>query len=231
MGKYNVSIMRYPTDDDWKRCKALALATAGLNPRGDVVDMAWRIRMLDCRHSPIRTLMFTIAMDVPYWVSVHFVRHKIGVEHYVKSQRNDRQDEYDRNDAPQSQIVHHVMDINAPALMNMAEMRLCKKAAPETRECMGEICDAVADVCSEFIPYLVPKCIRENGCHEYKPCGYFATLFDDVKKHGTASIISIVNENEPCIGHHECSECFTHVSPHDRYCSGCGRMFDNARTS
>lgn len=59
----------------------------------------WKRRILDAGHSPIRTLMFTVRMEIPYYVSVHFVRHKVGVEHYVRSQRNDRQSDYDRTKA------------------------------------------------------------------------------------------------------------------------------------
>ena len=95
--------------------------------------------MLRCEHSPIRTLMFTIKMDIPYWVSVHYVRHKYGVEHYVKSQRNDRQNEYDRNAARQDEIVTHIMDVNASELMQMARMRLCSQAAFETQMVMKMI--------------------------------------------------------------------------------------------
>ena len=49
-------------------------------------------KYLTSEHSPIRYLRFIIRMEIPYCNSVHFVRHKLGVEHFVQSQRNDRQD-------------------------------------------------------------------------------------------------------------------------------------------
>ncbi|MBR2682811.1 MAG: FAD-dependent thymidylate synthase [Atopobiaceae bacterium] len=167
-----VEILRHPTEDDWERCRMLALNTVGKSPNGPVSD-SWKHRMLRSRHSPKRTLMFTIRMDVPYWVSVHFVRHKIGVEHYVSTQRNDRQDRYDRNEAPQGMHVTHVMDIDADALIHMAHMRLCHQAADETRNVMREICDEVIRTNPEFEPFLKPKCLAYGAfhCDEFRPCG------------------------------------------------------------
>ena len=175
----NVTISRYPTQDDWNRAKMLALGTEGkevLQPASD----EWKRKMLKCEHSPIRTLMFTIHLiDVPYWVSVHLVRHKYGVEHFVKSQRNDRQREYDRNTAPQNAPVTHVLDINAQELMFMARKRLCSKAAEETKEVMQAIVDEVVATCPEFEPFLVPQCAYLGRCPEIKGCGMFS---DNVPK-------------------------------------------------
>ena len=167
-----VEILRHPTEEDWRRCKMLAMNTIGKRWSGDVSD-DWKRRMLRAEHSPIRTLMFTIRMEVPYWVSTHFVRHKFGVEHYVSSQRNDRQSDYDRNKAPQDAIVTHVMDINAAELMQMAHMRLCCKAADETQKAMIAICDSVVATNPEFADVLLPKCMAYGGCNEFQPCGFY----------------------------------------------------------
>ena len=51
----------------------------------------WKKRILLAEHSPIRKLTFNWKwLDLPYWVSVHFVRHKFGIEHFVSTQRTDR---------------------------------------------------------------------------------------------------------------------------------------------
>lgn len=169
-----VIVSRYPTQDDWNRVKKLALGTEGKEAKVPASDK-WKDKMLKCEHSPIRTLMFTIELiDIPYWVSVHFVRHKYGVEHFVKSQRNDRQNEYDRNEAPQNAPVNHIMDINAQELMFMARKRLCSKAAEETKEWMEAIVKAVVEVCPEFKPYLIPQCAYLGRCPEMYGCGMFA---------------------------------------------------------
>lgn len=168
-----VEILRHPTDEDWRRCKMLAMNTIGKkNWSGNVTD-EWKRAILKAEHSPIRTLMFTVRMELPYWVSTHFVRHKYGVEHYVSSQRNDRQSKYDRTKAPQGELVTHVMDVNAQELIQMARMRLCSQAAPETRVAMLRICDAVVATNPEFSPFLTPKCLAHGGCNEFKPCGYY----------------------------------------------------------
>ena len=173
MSDVKVEILRHPTEDDWQRCKMLAMNTIGRTWRSKSVSDVWKRKILKAGHSPIRTLMFTIKMEVPYWVSVHFVRHKYGVEHYVTSQRNDRQDNYDRTQAPQGEMVTHIMDINAQELIQMARMRLCGQASEETRQAMYAVCKAVLSVNPEFRGLLVPKCrFGEMGfyCNEFKSC-------------------------------------------------------------
>ena len=166
-----VIVSRYPTQEDWNRARRLALGTEGKEGRNPAKP-DWKDKMLRCEHSPIRTLMFTIELvDVPYWVSVHFCRHKYGVEHYVRSQRNDRQNMYDRNTAPQNAPVNHTMEINAPELMYMARKRLCSKAAAETKAWMEAIVREVTKVCPEFAPFLVPQCAFLGRCPEMYSCG------------------------------------------------------------
>jgi len=179
----SVEILRHPTEDDWNRCKTLAMNTIGKQWSGEVSD-DWKRKILKAEHSPIRTLMFTIRMEVPYWVSVHFCRHKFGVEHYVSSQRNDRQDKYDRNEAPQGASVVHVMDVNAQELMQMARMRLCGQASPETREVMAQICIEVTKTNPEMWEFLVPKCAAHGGCNEFRPCGYYKFITEMEAKNG-----------------------------------------------
>ena len=48
----------------------------------------WKKRILLAEHSPVRKLCFNWKwVDLPYWVSVHFVRHKFGIEHFVSAKR------------------------------------------------------------------------------------------------------------------------------------------------
>ena len=196
-----VQILRFPTQEDWNRAKLLALETEGKEAKTPASD-EWKDKMLKCEHSPIRTLMFTIKLiDIPYWVSVHFVRHEFGVEHYVKSQRNDRQDDYDRNEAPQNAPVTHILDINAQELMYMARKRLCSKASEETRYLMLLIVEAVVRVCPEFGPYLVRQCIYLGKCPEIKSCGQYQpkmTTELTCNKYQKLAARTINNKLEPC---------------------------------
>ena len=123
-------------------------------------------------HSPIRTQMFFIDMDnIPTFVSVHSVRHKIWVEHFVTSNRPDRggDENIDRHSP-----VDHGMWCNAQAPINMARARLCYKASPETREIMLEIKEAVREIDPDLAWAMVPNCVYRGGvCVEPKPCGKY----------------------------------------------------------
>lgn len=177
-----VEILRHPEQEDWERCYMLALNTMGKKYVGTEVTDKWKAKILKAKHSPIRTLMFTIRLTIPSYVSVHFVRHKIGVEHYVRSQRNDRQNKYDRECAPQNMIVSHIMEINAEQLMFMANRRLCGMADATTRYVMQAICRGVEYMNPEFKGHLKPMCEQIHECPEFKSCGYWEAISNDVQQ-------------------------------------------------
>lgn len=166
-----VKIVRYPTEDDWARAYWLALGTEGKN-RFRVPPEGWRKALLKSGHSPMRTLMYTVEVtDVPYWVVMHLVRHKVGIEHYVSTQRNDRQDNYDRTAARQDAPVLYRFEANAQTIIDITHRRLCGKAASETRAVWQLICDAIERVSPEMSGLLVPNCVYKGGrCDEFKPC-------------------------------------------------------------
>lgn len=172
---FTVEILKHPTEEDWMWCKTCALNTVGkTNTKAPTEE--WMKKIIDAEHSPLRELWFGIRMEIPYWVSVHFVRHHIGVNHYVQSQRNDRQDKYDRTTASQGEIVSHIMSINAQELIFMAHKRLCRQASPETRQVMESIVEEVLKVNPEFKSVLVPLCYYRGGvCTEFYPCGFNQT--------------------------------------------------------
>lgn len=125
-----------------------------------------------CEHSPVRTQMFWVEMQsIPSFVSVHLVRHKVGVEHFVRSLRDDRGGKGDEGrDTP----VNHAMLINAAALIHMARKRLCASSHVRTREVMQAICDRMAEVDPALAACLIPECEYRGGfCHELKSCGRY----------------------------------------------------------
>jgi len=166
-----ITMLEYPTAYDWYECKRRALVTVG-KTKFEPPNRDWRERILAARHSPIRRLRFSFLIeDIPSWVSVHLCRH-IHAQPYVKSQRNDRQSEYDRNKAPQDAPVSMIWDMDAEELMIIANKRLCMQASKETREVVQKMCRQAGEKCPEFIPHLVPMCAYHGGvCHEMKPCG------------------------------------------------------------
>ena len=168
---FTVEILKYPTEEDWMLSKICALNTVGKHST-KLPDAEWRHKLLLSEHSPDRVLNFLIRIVVPYYVSVHFCRHFTGVTHFVQSQRNDRQDNYDRTKAPQDAPVSHIMYINAQELMFMSRRRLCTQADPFTCKVMNKICSEVIKVCPEFDGCFEPMCSYRGGrCTEFNCCG------------------------------------------------------------
>lgn len=166
-----VQIIKHPTEEDWLLVKKCTLVTVGKETNTPPTEKFKR-DLLRARHSPIRELKFVFYLtDIPYWVSVHLCRH-VHAQPYVKTQRNDRQNDYDRNSAPQDALVDMMWSMNAEELITIANKRLCYQASQETRQLVKMICKEVLKVCPEFTKELVPMCIR-NGfiCHEMFPCG------------------------------------------------------------
>lgn len=167
----NVEILKHPTDEDWMLCKKCTLVTVSKESEVPPTD-SWKVKLLKANHSPIRTLQFCFRLtDVPYWVSVHLVRH-VHATPFVSTQRNDRQDKYDRGKAPQDAPVNMCWYMNAEELITIAHKRLCTQASPETREVVKQICEKVIEVNPEFTDLLVPLCAYRGGiCEEFHCCG------------------------------------------------------------
>ena len=160
--------------DNWQAVKNAAMNTIG-KEGGKYPSSGWKRKILLAEHSPIRRLTFTIRMeDLPYWVSVHLVRHKIGVEHWVRTQRTDRTG-VDRSSLPQDAPVEHTIEINAQALINISRRRLCHQAAPETRQAWKAVLNTLSEKEPELRSVCVRECIYRGYCPEIKPCGYADT--------------------------------------------------------
>lgn len=166
-----VELLKFPSEQDLKWVKTCTLNTVGKKLKNDSqVSSEWVEKLVKAEHSPIRELWFGIKMEIPYWVSVHFVRHHIGINHYVSTQRTDRTG-VNRNEKPQGELVSHIMSVNAQELVFMAHKRLCKQASQETREVMQEIVRKVVQVAPYMKSVLVPLCVYRNGkCEEMFPC-------------------------------------------------------------
>ena len=169
MSEYQIEILKYPTKEDWQWVKTCTLNTVGKTST-KAPTTKWKKQLLEAEHSPIRELWFGIKMVIPYWVSVHFVRHHIGVNHYVQTQRTDRTG-IDRSKLMQDELVSHIMSVNAQELMFMARKRLCKQASIQTRGIMNSIRQKVEEVSPEMKDLLVPLCVYRNGkCTEMFSC-------------------------------------------------------------
>ena len=168
-----VELAKYPSAKDLMWMKECTIGTMLDHEAKTPPDSAFIRKLLVARHSPIRVLTFGyVIRDVPYWVSTHLVRHHEGFQPFVASQRNDRQNKYDRNKAPQDAPVTMRIDLNAESLLTLANKRLCMTASPETREVVQRMCDLAEAVLPELHGLLVPMCEYHGGvCYEIKSCG------------------------------------------------------------
>lgn len=166
-----IKVTEYPKDNDFLEVKRRALVTVGKKPK-TIPDEEWIIKILKANHSPVRRLRFSFDLyGIPSWVATHLSRH-IHAQPYVKSQRNDRQQEYDRNKAPQDAPVDMIWDMNAEELITVCHKRLCLQASKETRDVILEIRKKVLEVAPYMKDLLVPLCKYRGGiCEEMFPCG------------------------------------------------------------
>ncbi len=159
----------------WRQVADAARTTIRMEEGQKEPGPAWKKRILLAEHSPIRKLVFGWKWsDLPYWVSVHFVRHKFGIEHFVSTQRTDRTGT-DRTGARQDAPVEHECFANAQAVMFISRRRLCGQASPETRAAWKMVVDEIAKREPELAEKCVPECVYRGFCPEFKCCGFVNT--------------------------------------------------------
>ncbi|WP_139356096.1 thymidylate synthase ThyX [Clostridium felsineum] len=126
-------------------------------------------------HSPIRKLTVEWKWeDLYYWVSTHFVRHWLGIVHFVGTQRTDRTGE-ERNSKEQDAPVVHEAEANAQAMINISRKRLCYLASPETRLAWEAVKKEVQKVEPELASCMVKECTYRGFCPEFISCNYHKT--------------------------------------------------------
>lgn len=144
-------------------------------------------KMLQCEHSPVRVRTYWIEMhDIPTFVSVHLVRHKTGVEHFVQSNRDDRggagDDKVTRNTP-----VNHGMFLNAATLMGISRKRLCFNSHKKTVAVWNMVRKSLRDVDPDVVNHLVPECVVRGYCPELRPCAP-----------GPQKVIAAYKDSVPC---------------------------------
>lgn len=174
-----VEVLEHPTEEDWLKAKQRALVTIGLKTE-KIPDVAWRNKILRCRHSPIRKLQFSFYLsDVPYWLHTELVRHHEGFQPYVRSQRDDRcKNDIPRGKKPQDAPVDMIIDLNADSLLQIMNKRLCGCATKEMQQLMLMIRSEVIKHNPEFAEFLIPMCLYLHGCNEFVSCKKKALFFE-----------------------------------------------------
>lgn len=160
---------------DWADVVDDCRATVGKESLGKEPSKKFKREILIAEHSPIRNIHIKWKWpNIKSWVATHWVRHKW--ECYVKSQRNDRQNEYDRNKAPQDAPVTFTGEANPQHLIDTWRRRLCFQASTETREYAEDFKEALHETEPEIADVLVPNCVYRCGCPEMSPCGFWRTF-------------------------------------------------------
>ena len=161
--------------DVWLKVKRAARTTVNMEGGGNYPSDSWKKRILLAEHSPIRKIKFSWKWEnLKSWVSVHFVRHWLGILHWVTTQRSDRTG-VDRDKSPQDTPVSHECEANAQALINISRRRLCAMASYETRSAWNEVKSEIKKVDPILASVMVPECIYRGFCPEFKSCGYADT--------------------------------------------------------
>ena len=163
--------------DVWPKVKRAARNTISRDGEGAYPSASWKKTILLAEHSPIRKIRFSWRWyRLKSWVSVHFVRHWLGIEHWVSTQRTDRTG-VDRDESPQKTPVLHECEANAQALINISRRRLCGQASAETRAAWREVKAEVEKVDPILASVMVPECIYRGFCPEWEKncCSYVNT--------------------------------------------------------
>jgi len=169
-----VTLIKGPDDSDRMLFKRCIWITMGKKEAPKTLPASKLVaQALDARHSPIRVLNFAFLIeDIPSNTATHLVRH-VHATPFVSSLRNDRQDRIDGDAARRDTPVDMIFYCNAEELMNVANKRLCFKAAPRTREVVEMMCNAAEECVPELDGLLVPMCeYRGRECHEINGCGW-----------------------------------------------------------
>jgi len=153
----------------WSTALGLARATAGKKMTHKEPSKDFKYGVLMAEHSPIRALTYIcVWTDMPYWVHVHFVRHKIGVEWFIHSQRPDS----NRGKKDQDALITASCVINAQAIINISRKRMCGRAAGETRHAWDLMLEKLEKIDPELWMVCVPECLYRGFCPEKKSCGF-----------------------------------------------------------
>ena len=143
----------------WTEVVNRARTTVGKEELGKEPSDTFKRKILRAEHSPIRSFIFCFKItNLKSWIAPHFVRHHVGVEKWVRTQRSDRTG-IDRDDLPQGAEVEMEIEANAQALINIARKRLCSQASVETREVMDAIKKEVEKKDPIVADVMVKECI------------------------------------------------------------------------
>ena len=142
----------------------------------------WKKKIIKSEHSPLRCLMFNIDFyDIPYYVSVHLVRH-IHAQPFVSTSRPDIDgNQKPRNEQKKDDPVNMRLFLNAQEIINISKVRLCNKAELKTRQIWMNVVHELNKIEPLLAKACVPTCVYRNFCPEFITCGLAETELFSIK--------------------------------------------------
>ena len=130
-------------------------------------------RMIKAEHSPLRCLMFNIDFyDIPYYVSVHLVRH-VHAQPFVSTSRPDIDGNMKpREEQKKADPVNMRLFLNAQEIINISKLRLCSRAEVNTRTIWGMAIAKLREIEPILAGACEPSCVYRGLCPEIKCCGF-----------------------------------------------------------
>ena len=172
---------------DWEEVVNDCRATVGKAELGKEPSRAFKRSIMISEHDPIRDIEVKFRWrNIKYWVAMHWKTHIWRSR--TNTQRNDRQDHYDRNKAPQDSLVEFIGDPNAQHLIDTWRKRLCRMASKETREYAEDLKVVLRTVEPEISDVLVPNCIYRCGCPEEWGCHWYNKMVEKYPKLASTNI-------------------------------------------
>lgn len=166
---------------DWEEVVDDCRSTVNKPPLGHEPSSEFKKSILIAEHDPIRDITVKFIWEqIPYWVAMHWKTHIWRSR--TTTQRNDRQEIYDRTKASQDSPVDFVGDMNAQHSIDTMKKRLCYMAASETRKYAEDYKITLKDMEPELSDVLVPSCVYRAFCPEPNGCGFWNRFSENLTK-------------------------------------------------
>jgi len=172
---------------DWEEVVNDCRMTVSKGELGHEPSKAFKKAILISEHDPIRDIEVKFRWsNIKYWIAMHWKTHIWRSR--TNTQRNDRQEHYDRDEEPQKHPVEFVGDANAQHLIDTMRKRLCFMASSETREYAEDLKETLRLVEPELSDVLVPNCVYRCGCPENGECKFFKNVIKEYPEMASTDI-------------------------------------------
>ena len=149
----------------WKDVLNAARFTQRKEPLDKEPSDDFKRNIIRAEHSPLRCLMFNIDLyDIPYYVSVHLVRH-VHAQPFVSTSRpdicsvNGCSAAIPRSEQKKIDPVNMRLFLNAQEIINISKVRLCTHAEVETRKIWLKVVKKLLKIEPILAEACQPSCI------------------------------------------------------------------------